>query len=97
MCHGNHWLSPCDMFKKETVENRKRIVGKNGLYHNSFLQGHIAKTCPKENFCKVLCCQEKHSTFLHPVVENFAVESSSLHKASDGTIKGPKTIINNNG
>ena len=66
MCKGTHLLSRCDRFKKETVKNRLKLVRKRGLCDNCLFRGHIARSCPKESFCKVPGCQGKHSTFLHP-------------------------------
>ena len=54
------------MFKRETIENRLKLVRKKGLCNNCLFHGHIARSCPKESFCKVSGCQDKHSTFLHP-------------------------------
>jgi hypothetical protein len=68
MCNGTHLLSQCDMFKRQTIENRLKLVRKRSLCNNWHFHGHISmvKSCPKENFCKVSGCQDKHSTFLHP-------------------------------
>ena len=38
---------------------------RKGLCDNCLFQGHIARACPKESFCKVTGCQSKHSTYLH--------------------------------
>ena len=54
MCNNNHLLSRCDMFKKETVENRRKLVRKRGLCDNCLFQGHIARVCPKESFVRYL-------------------------------------------
>ena len=60
MYNNNHLLSRCEMSKKETVENRRKLVRKRGLSDNCLFQGHVARSCPKERFCKVSGCQAKH-------------------------------------
>ncbi|CAB4001611.1 Hypothetical predicted protein [Paramuricea clavata] len=65
-CNGAHLLSRCDVFKREIIENRLKLVRKKDLCKNCLFHGYIARSCPKESFCKVAGCQAKHSTFLHP-------------------------------
>ena len=42
MCNCNHLLSRCELVKKETVDNRQKLVRKRGLYDNCLFQCHIA-------------------------------------------------------
>jgi hypothetical protein len=66
MCNGNHILPRCSHFQKESLEGRRKFVRKRGLCDNCWFQGHIARSCPKESFCRVTGCHAKHSTYLHP-------------------------------
>ncbi|RUA05619.1 MAG: hypothetical protein DSY43_04230, partial [Gammaproteobacteria bacterium] len=69
MCVGDHWLARCDAFKGKSVEERQKFVREKGLCDNCLQTGHLSKTFPKDNFCKVSDCKivyRKHSTFLHP-------------------------------
>ena len=85
------------MFKRKTVEfeNRRKLVRKRALYDNCLFQGHIARACPKESFCKVSGCQVKHSTFLHskPVCHN--KEKPPSNEASEES-RGEKIGENQN-
>lgn len=82
MCNGLHILPRCDVFKKETVENRLKLVRKKGLCYNCLFQGHIARSCPKGSFCNVSGCQVKHSTFLHPKGTSLREENPKLNESS---------------
>ncbi|XP_028404804.1 uncharacterized protein LOC114527371 [Dendronephthya gigantea] len=66
-CNGDHLLSRCEKFKRDTVKERVNLVRRKGLCDNCLFQGHIARVCLKESFCKVTGCQSKHSTYLHPL------------------------------
>ena len=35
-----------------------------GLCDNRLTRGHVARNCPKQSFCKIQECKEKHSTYL---------------------------------
>ena len=65
-CNSNHWLSRCDKFKGQSLEDRQKFVREKKLCNNCLLTGHFVRTCPKKSFCKVEGCTNKHSTFLHP-------------------------------
>ena len=65
-CDSNHWLSQCYALKKLTVEDRHKFVRRKNLCNNCLVTAHFVKDCPKESFCRVQDCKEKHSTFLHP-------------------------------
>ena len=66
LCKGDHWLTRCRQFKKQTVEQRLTFVRKKGLCENCFQTGHAVQSCPKNSYCKIPTCSTKHSTFLHP-------------------------------
>ena len=65
-CNSNHWLSRCDKFKGQSLEDRQKFVREKKLCNNCLLTGHFVRACPKKSFCKVEGCTNKHSTFLHP-------------------------------
>ena len=65
-CNSNHWLSRCDKFKGQSLEDRQKLVREKKLCNNCLLTGHFVRACPKKSFCKVEKCTNKHSTFLHP-------------------------------
>ncbi|CAB4003248.1 Hypothetical predicted protein [Paramuricea clavata] len=48
---------------------RFKLVRRKGLCDNCLTRGHLASNCPKDSFCKVQDCKEKHSTFLHESVK----------------------------
>ena len=65
-CKQDHWLSRCERFRKQSLEERQRFVKGARLCNNCLLPGHYVRSCTKQNFCKVPECTGKHSTFLHP-------------------------------
>ncbi|CAB3997294.1 PREDICTED: uncharacterized protein LOC107342904, partial [Paramuricea clavata] len=65
-CGSNHWLSRCDKFRKQSLEDRQKFVREKKLCINCLSTGHFVRSCSKESFCKVEGCTSKHSTFLHP-------------------------------
>lgn len=66
LCPSNHWLSRCDKFRKQSLDERKRFIDQKKLCSNCLHPGHFVRDCPKESFCRVQGCSGKHSTFLHP-------------------------------
>ena len=69
LCKGSHWLSRCEVFRGNSVDERIKFVRSKGLCNNCLMPGHMAISCPKESYCKVVGCKighRKHSTFLHP-------------------------------
>ena len=66
LCKQNHWLSRCERFRKQSLEERQRFVNDAKLCNNCLLTGHYVRSCAKQSFCKVPECTGKHSTFLHP-------------------------------
>jgi hypothetical protein len=75
------------VFKRETIQNRLKLVRKKGLCNNCLFNGHIARSCPKESFCKVSGCQAKHSTFLHPKNVNRRDEKSLDEQSTEANDK----------
>ena len=69
-CDDNHWLSQCPQFKKMSLTERFKLVRKKGLCDNCLTRGHLARKCPKQSFCKVHDCKERHSTYLHEVTKS---------------------------
>ena len=65
-CKLNHWLSRCEKFRKQSMEERQRLVNDEKLCKNCLLPGHYVRSCTRQSFCKVPECTGKHSTFLHP-------------------------------
>ncbi|CAB3997411.1 PREDICTED: uncharacterized protein LOC107342904 [Paramuricea clavata] len=65
-CKQNHWLSRCERFRKQSLEDRQKFVKDEKLCNNCLLPGHYVRSCTKQSFCKVPECTGKHSTFLHP-------------------------------
>ena len=66
LCMQNHWLSRCERFRKQSLEERQRFVNDAKLCNNCLLTGHYVHSCGKQSFCKVPECTLKYSTFLHP-------------------------------
>ena len=60
-------LVRCKDFKKLLVEQRFRFTRSKGLCDNCLLPGHLVSVCPKSSFCKILGCQSKDSTYIHPI------------------------------
>ena len=67
LCTQQHWLSRCKAFRVKSTQERLKFVREKGLCDNCLQVGHMAKSCPKESFCKVENCrvERKHSAFLH--------------------------------
>ena len=66
LCQSNHWLFCCEKFRKQTLEERQRLVKDKRLCNNCLATGHYVRACTKRSFCKVRGCSGTHSTFLHP-------------------------------
>lgn len=68
LCSEQHWLSRCKVFKEKSLQERIKFTREKGLCDNCLVAGHMARSCPKDSFCKVEDCKigRKHSTFLHP-------------------------------
>lgn len=65
-CSLSHWLSRCDKFRKQSLQERQGFVDDKKLCSNCLAPGHFMRDCQKESFCRVQGCTGKHSTFLHP-------------------------------
>ena len=66
MCRERHWLPRCGKFRRQSLQERQKLVDERKLCCNCLSAGHFVRECPKESFCKVQGCTGKHSTFLHP-------------------------------
>ena len=69
LCKGSHWLSRCEVFRGNSVDERIKFVRSKGLCDNCLMPGHMAMSCLKESYCQIVGCKiahRKHSTFLHP-------------------------------
>ena len=83
-CSSSHWLSRCDKFRKQSLQERQRFVDDHKLCSNCLTAGHFARDCPKESFCRVQGCVGKHSTFLHPRSNTNASTASTITESPTG-------------
>ena len=61
VCRGQHGLWRCDTFKKQSQQDRWKVV------HEQSQSSHFARNCPKAQFkCQVDRCKKEHNTLLHP-------------------------------
>ena len=81
-CDNSYWLSQCRQFRGMSLIKRFKLVRQKGRCDNCLTRGHRARNCPKEGFCKVQDCKEKHSTFLH--VNTINKNSLSKEKSYNG-------------
>ena len=93
MCSSNHWLPRCEKFRKQSLEERQKLIYDGQLCSNCLFLGHFVRSCQKESFCRVRGCTSKHSTFLHPNInknssKNSGENTTSSHQASSSE---PKT------
>ena len=99
LCNGDHWLTRCHEFKKQSVDQRLTFVRKEDLCENCFLSGHTVRSCPKSSYCKISNCHTKHSTFLHPKVpdRNIGSPPSNENRKGDGRLAEDNKGNANNG
>ena len=83
-CSSSHWLSRCNTFRKQSLQERQRFVDDHKLCSNCLTPGHFVRDCPKESFCRVQGCIGKHSTFLHPRSNANAATASTMTESSIG-------------
>ena len=83
-CSSSHWLSRCDKFRKQSLQERQRFVDDHKLCSNCLTAGHFVRDCPKESFCRVQGCVGKHSTFLHPRSNTNASTASTITESPTG-------------
>ena len=85
LCKGSHWLSRCEVFGGNSVDERIKFVRRKGICDNCLMLGHMAMSCPKESYCQVIGCKignRKHSTFLYPKNDkNVKTEPAVLSEA----------------
>ena len=82
LCKGSHWLSRCEVFRGNSVDERIKFVRSKGLCDNCLMPGHMAMSCPKESYCQIVGCKiahRKHSTFLHPKNDNQPKQNLQHH------------------
>ena len=82
LCKGSHWLSRCEVFRGNSVDERITFVRSKGLCDNCLMPGHMAMSCPKESYCQIVGCKiahRKHSTFLHPKNDNQPKQNLQHH------------------
>ena len=67
VCRGQHGLWRCDKFKKQSHQDRWKVVHEQSLCIKCLQSGHFARNCPKTQFkCQVNGCKKEHNTLLHP-------------------------------
>lgn len=71
VCRGQHGLWRCDKFKKQSHQDRWKIVYAQSLCIKCLQSGHFARNCPKtQSKCQVDGCNKEHNTLLHPPPED---------------------------
>ncbi|XP_047019136.1 uncharacterized protein LOC124629667 [Helicoverpa zea] len=85
-CTGEHKLSSCPKFIKESTENRRNFVLKNKLCFICLLSNHSVKFCKNTLKCQV--CKRRHHSLLHPqgVVGSEVGEGSSAARAETSSV-----------
>ena len=83
-CSSSHWLSRCQKFRKQSLQEGQVFVDDNKLYSNCLTPGHFVRDCPKESFCGVQGCIGKHATFLNPRSNANASTASTMAERSIG-------------
>ena len=67
VCPGQHGLWRCDKFKKQSHQDRWKVVHEQILCIKCLQSGHFARNCPKTQFkCQVDGYKKEHNTLLHP-------------------------------
>ena len=67
VCRGQHVLWRCDKFKKQSHQDRWKVVHEQILCIKCLQSGHFARNCPKTQFkCQVDGYKKEHNTLLHP-------------------------------
>lgn len=87
LCCANHWLSRCDKFRKQSLEERQKFIQDKKLCSNCLSPGHFVRTCQKDSFCKVKGCSSKHSTFLHPGRSKTSLHVPAENSANSNAIQ----------
>ena len=76
MCSYNHWLPRCEKFRKQSLEERQKLIQDGQLCSNCLFPGHFVRSSQKESFCRVRGCTSKHSTFLDPNINKNSSKNS---------------------
>ena len=69
ICSGKHDMGNCNIFNKQTVEERSRTLTKKKLCDGCYMPitaDHNTSTCSNRTICKI--CNQKHPTGLHGYV-----------------------------
>lgn len=64
MCDNKHELYKCELFKKNSVNEKYNHLRKFGLCFNCMQKGHRTTDCSSSNSCRK--CSKRHHTLLHP-------------------------------
>ncbi len=67
LCHDNHRLWHCKVFREKSPRERLELVKTNNLCENCLLNNHSTAQCKKPSVCSVPGCGEKHTKFLHEI------------------------------
>ena len=99
LCNSSHWLSRCDKFRKQSLEDRQKLIRDKKLCINCLSTGHFVRSCQKESFCKVDGCTGKHSTFLHPkssqTIPSSTIENESSINRSEPVSESSSALASN--
>ena len=85
VCRGQHGLWRCDKFKKQSHQDRWKVVHEQSLRIKCLQSGHFARMrMPQTQFkCQVDGCKKEHNTLLHPSPADStppSVDSSQLNQ-----------------
>ena len=70
VCEEDHPLFKCPVFRQLDHDKRVEVVTNHNVCENCLLFGHKVEQCRLSSFCRLNTCKEKHSYFLHQVVNN---------------------------
>ena len=96
LCSADHWLPRCDKFRKQSLEERQKLVRERQLCSNCLFPGHFVRSCQKESFCRVRGCTSKHSTFLHQNSNKNSSKNSGENSASSNRASNSEPKPNSN-
>lgn len=89
LCNGNHALSKCNQFLKNTAEERSEIIRNKSLCFRCFRGGHLSAQCPSKSSCEE--CGKRHNTLLHGAKPRSKTNNQQFtpRKPAFSTVKGP--------